>query len=376
MHFYTTLINDRGGPSKTSFQYSYGAPHHGKGKWDGAGGVMKHKVDQDTSSAMTIGKLSYTNSGYIQNVRDVYDSLVHHFQNGNHRDRRVTRNGFHAWRFHLYLHDNNNNPVQRPLETFTPLKDISSHYQFIVRNKGIIYQRRRVCYCLHCVAEFMKGFTEWNDDTYIILQCVMASLGNDSALAAPAATNLLSDNVYTLERRKFDKITGPDVTRKLQQDKRTKCQMASSLNVGDWVIFDGKGGDEPIWLGRIMSNSDFGGLGIHHNKTRRTLTYDNGTVIGPNEVAMFVMWYEKIDIHSEDLEYRVAKVLTEAQIQGQQDLVCAGFVMHQKDESGANRVPRLRNNSVDDSWHRKELRIVRTLDIKVREEALAKCTGD
>ena len=151
--------------------------------------------------------------------------------------------------------------------------------------------------------------------------------------------------------------------------------MATSLNVGDWIVFDGHGGDEPIWLGRVMSNPDFGGLGIHHNKTKRTVTYDNGVEIGSNEVAIFVMWYEKIDVNANDLEYRVSKSITEAQIQSQQDLIYAGFVMHQKDACGINRVPRLRNNRVDESWHRRELRIVWIMDAVVREESLSKCVG-
>ena len=83
---------------------------------------MKHKVDQDTSSAMTMGKLEHTTSGYIETIQDVYDSLVHHFQTGTHRDRRQTRNGFNAWRFLLYTHDSN--PVPRPEENVTPLNGI------------------------------------------------------------------------------------------------------------------------------------------------------------------------------------------------------------------------------------------------------------
>ena len=88
MNYFSRLIDDRGGPSIRSYVYSFGAPHHGKGKWDGAGGCMKHKVDQATSSAMTMGSLSYTTSGSIENITDVYEALLHHFQHGEHRHRR------------------------------------------------------------------------------------------------------------------------------------------------------------------------------------------------------------------------------------------------------------------------------------------------
>ena len=79
LNYYSRLMNERGGPVQCAHVYNFGAPHHGKGKWDSAGGCMKHKVDQDTSSAMTMGTFSYTTSGYIETVQDVYDSLVYHF---------------------------------------------------------------------------------------------------------------------------------------------------------------------------------------------------------------------------------------------------------------------------------------------------------
>ena len=122
MDYFSCLINERGGARKCAYVYSFGAPHHGKGKWDGAGGCMKHKVDQDTSSAMSIGSLTHTTSSYIETIQDVYDSLVFHFQTGNHRDHRQSGNGFNAWRFLLYTHDSN--PVPRPEENVTPLNGI------------------------------------------------------------------------------------------------------------------------------------------------------------------------------------------------------------------------------------------------------------
>ena len=46
--------------------------------------------------------------------------------------------------------------------------------------------------------------------------------------------------MYSLEQRKFDEITGTDMTRNGQQDKSTRGQMDVLLNVGNWIIFDGK----------------------------------------------------------------------------------------------------------------------------------------
>ena len=84
---------------------------------------------------------------YIETVTDVYESLVHHFEKGDHRHRKPTNNGFNAWRFCLYT--NETNPVQRPDESITALKAISDNYQFVVRNEGVYYNMRRVYYCLY-----------------------------------------------------------------------------------------------------------------------------------------------------------------------------------------------------------------------------------
>ena len=168
---------------------------------------MKHKVDQDTSSAMTMGTLPYTTSGYIETVTDVYQSLVLHFQNGEHRDRKQSRNGFNAWRFSLYT--NKSNPVQRPEESITALKGISNNYQFVVRNVGVLFIRRRVCYCLSCVASMQHNFTEWNGDTHVIPGCCMSALGSEK-----------SSNLYTFDKSHCERTHGPNVTKQLQQDER------------------------------------------------------------------------------------------------------------------------------------------------------------
>lgn len=101
MHYYTTVASDQGGASKTSYVYDFGAPSHGKCWNDGIGGCYKRKIDQECSSSMTsVGVLNYTDTGYITNVRDVYLSLVHHFQRGEHRDRQLSgQNPIRAHRF-------------------------------------------------------------------------------------------------------------------------------------------------------------------------------------------------------------------------------------------------------------------------------------
>ena len=41
-NYYPTLIDERGGPSETAFVYSFGAPGHGKGPYNGISGRWKN----------------------------------------------------------------------------------------------------------------------------------------------------------------------------------------------------------------------------------------------------------------------------------------------------------------------------------------------
>ena len=106
------------------------------------------------------------------------------------------------------------------------------------------------------------------------------------------------------------------------------------------------------------------------NDTTRRRTYDNGVEIGINEVAICVQWYEKIDVNSRELTYRVSRTINKPQVQSNYYLVNSGFVMHEMN-GRVNQVPRLRsvvNNRND--WHRKECRFNWTMDNQVRQDAL------
>jgi len=47
---------------------------------------------------------------------------------------------------------------------------------------------------------------------------------------------------------------------------RHQHEKAAALAVGDWVMFDRNGDEgEPFWLGRVMSNPEWGGSGVKVN---------------------------------------------------------------------------------------------------------------
>ena len=145
IEFFTSLIRDRGGATKCSYVYSFGAPGHGKGKFDGLGGAMKNKVHSliKGSKASNKNKIPGTESGYIKCVKDVYDALKEYFENGRGGIRERSKNPVNKFKLFSCLMDVN--PIQRTEETFASLEKIKSCYQFAVTNVGIVHSRKRSC---------------------------------------------------------------------------------------------------------------------------------------------------------------------------------------------------------------------------------------
>ena len=99
LHYFTTLINDRGGPSATAYVYNFGAPGHGKGPYDGIGGRFKNKIDQALASAEKT-KLEFTTTGYIHTIEDVHSALEYYFTNSTKKDSRLSgKNPIHHYKF-------------------------------------------------------------------------------------------------------------------------------------------------------------------------------------------------------------------------------------------------------------------------------------
>ena len=163
------------------------------------------------------------------------------------------------------------------------------------------------------------------------------------------------------------------MTRQIQTDRRNRNEQALALTIGDWVLFDSKMEDEPIWLRRVMSNPAWEGMCVALNGDRRAKTYDNGVEIGSNEVGIFVQWYEKMDMNAIELNYRVSRTIDMPQVQSNYYLVRAGFEMHEM-SGRINPVPRLRTAARNRAnWHNKEMRFKWKMDNRVRQEALSKC---
>ncbi|KAL7550152.1 hypothetical protein ACHAWF_013398 [Thalassiosira exigua] len=361
INYFSTLIDERGGPISTAYVYTFGAPGHGKGPYDGIGGRWKHKIDQSVASAMTKGVLSYTRSRYIESVEDVYDALVHHFgpESSQHRNQQLAgKNPIHRYEFFLYTHTHH--PIERPIEIFDTLKGIFSHYQYAVNNNAMVYMRRRSCWCISCMRDLFAGTLNWHAE-----HCV---LGCSSVVAGNVATESNEvENVYTFSKRDCYKTSGPGVTRMIASERRDRNEQSMQLCVNDWVIFESEDEEQHIWLGRVMSNPDWGGQGAYRNSSNRIKNYE-GVSIGKNEVAIFVMWYDKIDLASSTQDYYVSRTITKAIVQNNRYFVYGGFEMHRL-LGDSNPAPKFRSgarvNDIDkrsDEWHDREYGLVWRMD--------------
>ena len=109
--------------------------------------------------------------------------------------------------------------------------------------------------------------------------------------------------------------------------------------------------------------------------------------MGRNEVASFVIWYEKIDITSDSLDCRISRDVTEPVVQNNRPLIHASFKMHRMNNT-SNPVPKLRtstkasggaytcarrnNQTSHNTWHDKEFGVEWKMDKEDREISLSR----
>ena len=333
LHYFTTLILERGGPTKTGYVYTFGAPGHGKGPFDGYGGSFKNKIHSLIKSYSQTGNIPGTSTGYINEVKDVFDALVHYYEKGIGRQAQANAK---TDEFKFFLYEIGTvTAVPRPVEEFGTMNTITKQYQFAVNNEGLLFIRQRSCWCLPCMKALLEGTLHWPEQKDIV-GCETVALGGQGSM-------------YKFTKATALKVRGANASRSsISLDKRTRFERAKSLTVGDWVIFDGNGDvHQPRWLGRVMSYADWGGQGVEPNESNRTKYYQNSHLeIGPGEVALNLMWYEKIDVDSPELKYRVSQDYPNSVLQSNTYMVMGGNEVDGRMnliEGSANPVPKLRS---------------------------------
>jgi hypothetical protein len=356
-----------------SYVWTFGAPGHGKGVYDGLGGIIKNKSNsliKETKSSCN--PIPGTESGYINSPKDVYDALAAAFGHELYQQRRKKgKNSISLFSFSYF--GTNNNPIRRAEgEEFKSLDKISSNYQFTVSDVGVVYSRMRSCWCLKCYAALTDGSKHWLD-THSVRGCTSSF---DTAT-----------NVYKFEKKECWKIRGVNANLELQQRKRSRNEMSSTLTTGAWVIFKSDGDEDQLfWLGKTVGKSDWDESCTWFNDTGSQKSID-GALIPANTYAINVQWYTQKTIGI--LEYEIeggenAKPL----VNSNSSLICVVPNEQVVRVVGMNvRVPRRRrvqSNQMDDfeystrqslqttegEWYRREFGNLYRLHDSIRDIAM------
>ena len=100
----------------------------------------------------------------------MHDALKEYFENGRSGSRKnKANNKINKSKF--FKHIICDSEIFRPEETFFGLEKISSCYQLVVTNVGVMSSRMRSCWCLKCTAAMLEGSLNWDID-HCVHRCV------------------------------------------------------------------------------------------------------------------------------------------------------------------------------------------------------------
>jgi hypothetical protein len=105
---------------------------------------MKTKVHNLIQGSKTGQAIPRMQSGYINNMEDVYDALWHYFQPDRASICKRSRNPIDMFQLFKYVGDHN--PIQRTKEEHKGLEKIGSSYQFVVKSIGVVHSRTQSCW--------------------------------------------------------------------------------------------------------------------------------------------------------------------------------------------------------------------------------------
>ncbi len=135
------------------------------------------------------------------------------------------------------------------------------------------------------------------------------------------------------------------------------------MEPGDWIIIDSNDsvGLEGLWLTPS-------GIKVVSGKIE-TKPKPSMIELNTNDVAMYIMWYEKMNVNSDKLQYQVNKTIHKPVVQSNYYLIHSKFDMIRV-KGDLNRVPKPRNTSHSrrsdqktfEDWHNNEFSIIWEMD--------------
>eukprot|EP00957_Ditylum_brightwellii_P005142 391502-Ditylum_brightwellii.AAC.1 len=217
IEYFTTLICDIGGPTVCSYVWSFGAPRHSKGFFDGVGGILKNAFHSLIKGTKSSGEtIAGTLLGYITTSEDVYSALKEYFgANSQHRQKKGKNQ---IDKFEFFYFGTYKNPVHcAEGEEFISLEKMSLCYQFLVSNAGLVHSRVRSGWCIKCYTALTSDSSGWQ---------VMHSIHGCTLSSGQLTT------IYNFDNRSCTKLKGAGTVIEIQQCNETQNEMASALTPG------------------------------------------------------------------------------------------------------------------------------------------------
>ena len=318
-------------PPPTCVTWTFGAPGHGKGLWDGLGGMLKSKaksIVRGAQSSKTATVIPGTGKLALYSAVDVYNMLLFHFQSPEWVSE-AKASGKRIQTIQLFLSSQRplKDPVRRPAppESFTLLDGISSRYQFHVVHRGVMDARVRPCWCLACMKSFLgRTYVSAGQVSHVVAGCINAA-----------------NRRYEFERRCCEKRSGRDMggavnfLYKVSLEKKKKC---SAIGTNDWLLFKSPDRTERLWLGRAAPRAEWeqrptwqnNGLRFKQNATE---TGDVRACAG--DYLIYVQWYDFVKATPNGREYKVSKEPSHVPtVNNYMDLVAVDFKQQMQQITG------------------------------------------
>jgi hypothetical protein len=224
--------------------WDFGAPGHGKGPWDGIGGMLKQWMLRRVISELhprdpEILESELIDEERIATAKGCYDAWVKHFCSESYEQSIEGDNKKIKFVFHYAGPDES--PIIRPNEeSFDRIESIKSCYQFFMIRTGEVLARHRSCWCLGCLSVAMRGPGEGT------------KLTSDYNVGFAGCSKSNSE-FYTWSNKSCRCKEGVQIAERESKLKQLGHDLAEQVQIGDWLLFEAFNDEEDeMWLARAV----------------------------------------------------------------------------------------------------------------------------
>jgi len=279
-----------------SVLWDFGPPGHGKGEWDGLGGMLKQWIRQRKLSKLSVDPNEAAvrlpvedsddedaddddaNEGNLLASADAcYKKWKSHFETEDwRRSAKDAKRSVNA----IYFHWAGLNDIKRPKtnEEFDCLEGISSSYQFLMLREGNVLMRKHSCWCQECFNVAMRDTLLSSNADYPVAGCDRAQ-----------------SSFYQWSHKSCRAKTGGSAASLEKRARTHGHELASQLTRegGEWVLAEATNDEEDLlWLGRTVAFSNFDGACYEKHTGSQKKRY--GTRFDKNDYLVAVQWYERL----------------------------------------------------------------------------------